>query len=207
MGCFMGNLVKNRYLTSDRFLGKITDIENLSDSQASSIHKYFDKILITNYNPNSLGTLKKRFVRTKGSVLLPLFNSKRNDSNSNYVSCVDDLLLDSEFTKEDFEKMYVSSIIKECRYGVSQFAQSEVVASAIANILGVKTAYNTFDPTGKYVISVDFLKDNQELVDFGTFTNCMSFESAFPINNLMLILENGMKNNLPKHVHVFNRYR
>ncbi|MBQ7351565.1 MAG: hypothetical protein IJW59_01675 [Clostridia bacterium] len=153
-----------------KVLGEVSDIENISEKAINEYHKPFTKVIIDKSNPNKLGTVKKRFVRTKGSVLFDLFDEKRNNPNSNFVSCADPIIDDLSFSKEDFGNMYFSSIIKELRYGSYKFANADVIASRIANILGVKSAYNTLDPTGKYFISVDFLKDKQEIVDFGEFS-------------------------------------
>lgn len=133
------------------FVGEV--IKNKKNYNMSKFKKFSE------YDLDTLsGTAPKEFMSCRGKVLMDMYYEIKYN-NTNYVTCVDEDIHSQ--TAEEFENMLISIIILNDRQpaGNNQFNKAQIVSSKIANLLGMKTAYITQDPTdSNKIISVDILK-------------------------------------------------
>ena len=117
-----------------------------------------------------LGTADKKFVRVKGEVLQELYKANNKNPDSYVISCVDKLLHKGELSKSEFNELGISAIVKDVRNEDSPRGCLDVIASRLAPLFHVKTAFSTSFPDEKEnkIISIDFLQNGQELESFGT---------------------------------------
>lgn len=129
--------------------------------------------------PDGLGA--KKFARCGCRYLEEMYDDVTNKS-SNYVTCIDKPLHDEKISKDEFKGLNISTIIKgyDGSYNITSPAtlnsnltdtSCELICSRLANLFGVKTQYVAPIKGNPYCcIIVDFLKDNEEFMDFKEFT-------------------------------------
>lgn len=130
----------------------ITTITDNIDGKSNYIS--FDEVCDQN---QAGGSSPKVFVRVRGSEMKNLYDDVL--ANENFLTCVDSLIRDNDFSRENFNNFYISSIVKQIS---PESVTSEVLASRIASLMGVSTAYTEKHCDGDKVISVDFLKGKQQ---------------------------------------------
>lgn len=192
-----------------RFIDAIVKIENDTINNVQ-VFKDFDKFKIDDKEVLQLGTAKKRFVRTSGQVLLDMYDEISSGQIPNAVTCVDDAIKSGSLSREEFADTYISTIVKKARRGDIEYKNSELIASRISQILGVKTSYIApyGDKNSDQYICVDFLKDKEEIVDFCEFTGATFIDGVtLPAEVWLQYLERGMEKNLPKQSHVREKLR
>ena len=86
------------------------------------------------------GTTTKAIVMIKGKFLKELFDEIKNNSDTSYVTCVNDYIKNS--TWEEFAKFPVPIYGKQARNGDNSYNRNELVYSRLANIFGLKTVYS-----------------------------------------------------------------
>lgn len=115
------------------------------------------------------GKAKKQFVRCQGSFLNELFEIKKAKKPSNYVTCVDELFEDKDFSKEEFDNFKVSVMLK--KFMSKNSARNEIICSRLANLFNITTQYVAPDIFRNNIcIIVDFLKGEEKLENYKEFT-------------------------------------
>ena len=107
------------------------------------------------------GSASKAVVMVPGRYLKELFDEVKNNPNTSYVTCVNDLILNS--TWEEFQNFPVPVFVKEVRAGNTDFGHNEVMFSRMANTFGLKTVF-CFPLNGDYslVASVNVPKNLED---------------------------------------------
>ena len=161
------------------------------------IRKAMKSVPLTSFDDTDVpdGLETKKFARCKCSYLDEMYDDvSLNDSH--YVTCVDPLIRDEEISKEEFDGMNISTIVKGYygSYDISEHdlntkledASSELICSRLANLFGVKTQYVAPIKGNPYCsIIVDFLKDKEQILNFKEFTDASpsSYLKGFDISS------------------------
>ncbi len=132
------------------------------------------------------GRANKKFVRLDRSLFGDMIDSIQS-GDSSYVTYLNDAIRDGYILQ------YISTMTKDLdkfSFYVDEHAYSDMAGSRVANMLGVKTCYNCLyseiDKNGKKkpknLLSVDFLKNNEEMLELNTlygarleFSNCLDW--------------------------------
>lgn len=114
------------------------------------------------------GKCKKKFKRCLGWYLEDMFNEIRNNPDTNYVTCVDDVIKDPSVTLNEFGKTSVSVIYKTPRNFYVDYAKNEILGSRIAEAMGIKSEYVVPVKRNKYM-AVDFLSGDDLFETFSEF--------------------------------------
>lgn len=192
-----------------RFIDAIVRLENDNIHNVDGF-KDFDKVKIGEKEILQVGTAKKRFVRTSGRALLAMYDEISSGKIPNAVTCVDDAIQSGSLSREEFANTYISTIVKKARRGDVEYKHSELIASRICEVLGVKSSYVApyGDKTSDQYICVDFLKGKEEIVDLGEFSGAPFIDgSDLGAEPWMQYLEKGMEENLPRLSNVRERLR
>lgn len=137
----------------------------------------------------------KKFARCKCSYLDEMYDDV-SINDSHYITCIDPLIRDEKISKEEFDSMHISTIVKGYygSYDISEHdlntkledASSELICSRLANLFGVKTQYVAPIKGNPYCsIIVDFLKDKEQILNFKEFTDASpsSYLKGFDISS------------------------
>lgn len=114
------------------------------------------------------GKCKKKFKRCLGWYLEDMFNEIRNNPDSNYVTCMDEVIKDPSVTLKDFDRTCVSVIYKTPRDLYVDFAKNEILGSRISEAMGIKTEYVVPVKRNKYM-AIDFLSGDDCFETFSEF--------------------------------------
>lgn len=164
------------------------------------IHKAMKSVPLTSFDEIDIrggsGKETKMFARCKCSYLDEMFDDVTAD-DSNYVTCIDNLLHDEKISRDEFDALNISTIIKgyDGSYDIDDpnvlnmklmGTASELICSRLANLFGIKTQYVARVKGNPYCsIIVDFLKDKETIKDFKEFTegSPSSYLSGFDISS------------------------
>lgn len=139
----------------------------LNDTKINVPTIKFDKFIPQTH----LGKTPKEWVMCEGWFLRSMYEKLRHHPDNNYVTCMDNLVYDKEFGYDDLDMTKVSCILKKADSGTSYDISTEMIASRIANLFGVKTQYVA--PVGSAsdkCICVDFLSGKQTMDNYYEFT-------------------------------------
>jgi len=129
-----------------------------------------------------IGANKKNFVRVKGSYLLTMYKNLKFKPN-NYVTCVDDLIYSKDSSREIFSNASISCILKHVNDLRKDTQMKELVASRLANILGIKTEYvSIIAGTNDKYLAIDFLKKDETFENFKNYFDFMNKKSFYSFN-------------------------
>ena len=150
----------------------------------------------TNFADFFFGTSPKTFLQCRGSYLLDMFREIRSDQNTNYVTCVDQLIKDNTYTEEQFKDFPVSVILKTPSSKRKEiYTRNELITSRIASTFGIPTEYVApiEDNPDKY-IAVDFLNYDQKLETLSEFVgeklNFYNYDKEGPLKYAFQLLMN-----------------
>ena len=135
-------------------------------TRATDVYEVFDEF----QNQGSLGTAGKLFARVKGRFLGDMYQKQKKKS-SYFVTCVDDLIRSSDYSKEQYNELGISAIIKEVRNGDFPNGENDLISCNLAPLFKVKTAYTTRMPSdNRKLINVDFLQKGQQMETYTDLT-------------------------------------
>lgn len=161
------------------------------------IRKAMKSVPLTSFDytdvPDGLET--KKFARCKCSYLDEMYDDV-SSNDSHYVTCMDSLLRDEKISKEEFDGLHVSTIVKGYygSYDTDEHtlnikledASSELICSRLANLFGVKTQYVAPIKDNPYcTLIVDFLNGQETIQNFKEFTGASpsSYLKGFDISS------------------------
>lgn len=172
--------------------------KSLIDCCDKSAFVEFDKLKLDHVD----GTAPKMFARCSGKLLRDMYRELVEKPHNNYVTCMDLLIYDKDFSEQDFENTRVSCIVKGARENKSKYIRNELICSRLAEILGVKTCYIAPFPDAKNkCICVDFLSGEQETKNLFEFTNNpFVLLNDVPISIIGDALMSGLKRKLRKEL-------
>lgn len=114
----------------------------------------------------------KKFFRCDGKLFEPLYDELRKNPDSSYDTYLNELIIQNP----DYIPTRVSAMFKTVIDGIghNDGANREILASRIANFMGVPTVYNcAFDtPSNGTILSVDYMRYGEHILDLcGTLDN------------------------------------
>ena len=136
--------------------------EQLAQKEMNNLPiKSFDEFIQGNY----MGVVPKSFVRCQGYYLMDMFHEIRNHPDTNYVTCMDDMIKDPDTTEDLFSRASVSCILKEFSgKDDADSASNELIGSRLADLFGVKTDYVApIRHNPNKVLAVDFLSGDEQM--------------------------------------------
>ena len=144
-------------------------IDYLKNKKKRNIHigvlEDFDDVRPQNDLQVINGIHSKKFFRCDGKVFEPLYRELRNNPNSSYDTYINKLIVENP--------NYIPSRVSAMRKTVVDFqenktgASREILASRIANFMGVPTVYNCSidNPSNGTFLSVDYMKYGEQILD------------------------------------------
>ena len=192
MSEILNNLIRNKRQKND-------DFGLIKDKQSNVPTVKFDKFIPQTH----LGKTPKEWVMCEGWYLRSMYEDLRQHPNNNYVTCMDNLVYDKDFGFDGLDRTKVSCILKKADSGTQYDITSELIASRIANLFGVKSQYVA--PVGSAIdkcICVDFLSGQQQMDNYYEFTGTF-YLPAFtyergdsPVRSWVEKLERALKDKL-----------
>lgn len=148
-------------------LRKVFKSEQKSQNKRYNIEEYFnnfdgsDELNLGMCTQNIGGLSLKRFVRFDSDKFKELISELRTNANCSYKTYFNNLIINDNYTPE-----YLSTLMKVSKTGIMKsvysdyFIDAEIVASRLANMLQIPTAYNIKyeDDDYKYLLSVDVVE-------------------------------------------------